>query len=105
MTEHEAKGSIEELVEAYQTARSAYMAEQYLDELVARSTLDNYLAIIHQMKQHAKFHELDLSLYINDIAKPEFSGLMEVITELRKTFKDKDALEDLEEAAAKIRQP
>ena len=90
------------LVIGYQSARSAYIAEQYLDALVAKSTPENFEAIIEQMHLHPKVTELDYSMYICDIASPDFKGLLPIIAEFRKSFKDKDAIEDLDDAEVKI---
>ena len=90
------------LVTAYLNQRSPYIKEQYLDLLAEKSTTENFLPIIRQMQEDPKLHELELSMYINEIARPDFVELMPIIAELRTTFKDKDALEDMDEAEAKI---
>ena len=94
--------SIQGLTRAYLNERDVYTAEKLLDKLVADTNTDNLTAILETMKMDPNLHELDLSLFINGVASPDLPQLTEVINELRKTFKDHDALEDLDEAEKKI---
>jgi len=93
----------EALVLAYLNERSVFLREEYLDLLAARTTVENFQMVLAVMKADPDTTELDVSLYINEIAKPEFQEFLPLIADLRKSFKDPDSLEDLDEAEAKIR--
>lgn len=94
--------SIDQLVEAYLTERTVLLKEEILDELARITTADNFRLVIEKLKQRDDLHELEMSLYIVEIARPELTGLADIIMQLKASYKDSDALEDLEEAMAKI---
>ena len=65
--------------------------------------ITNYLQIINYIEnKEVKKTELDLSMYIVEIAKKEYSELVPIIQQKLTVFKDKDAIEDLEIALKKI---
>jgi len=94
---------IKKLIDFYLTTKIVFYFDEALEKLVDQTTKDNYLAITNYIIncEHPTT-ELDLSLYICQIAKPEYKELTQIINEKLKTFEDKDAIEDLEDALKKI---
>ena len=94
---------IKKLIDFYLTTSEVFYFEEVLDKIVALTTKDNYLEITNYIINctHTT-SELDLSIYINEIAKPEYYGLTQIINNKLKTFTDTDAIEDLEDALKKI---
>ena len=94
---------IKKLIDFYLTTSEVFYFEEVLDKIVGLTTKDNYLEITNYMinSEHNP-SELDLSIYLHEIAKPEYNGLIKIINTKLKTFKDIDAIEDLEEALHKI---
>ena len=94
---------LQNLIDYYLTTRNVYGAEDALEKLVELTTKDNYLKIINYIDTHeSNKHELDLSMYIVEIANKEYQDLIPIINTKLKIFTDNDAVEDLEDALKKI---
>lgn len=92
----------DELIETYLTHRSVFIIEQALEKLVEITNTKNYIEVIHKIERFPKSTEIDISMYINDIAKFNFSELIPIIENRLKVYKDEEAVEELEEAFTKI---
>lgn len=94
---------IKKLVDFYLTTKEVFYFEEVLDKIVGLTTEDNYLEITNYIIncEHPT-SELDVSIYICEIAKPAYKGLTQIINTKLKNFKDTDAIEDLEDALKKI---
>ncbi|NVK53010.1 MAG: hypothetical protein HWD85_08750 [Flavobacteriaceae bacterium] len=94
---------IENLIDHYLTTRNVYGAEDALEKMVELTTRENYLHIINYIEnKDVKKHELDLSMYIVEIACKEYQDLIPIINSKLKEYSDNDAIEDLENALKKI---
>ena len=94
---------IKSLIDFYLTTEVVVNFEDALDKLVSLTTKDNYLQIIDYIENcDAKTSELDLSMYIVEIANKEYQELIPIINSKLNKFIDKDAIEDLEVALKKI---
>jgi hypothetical protein len=94
---------IKSLIDFYLTTQVVINFEDALDKLVGLTTEDNYLEITNYIIDcDHPTSELDLSIYICEIAKPVKKGLTQIINTKLKTFKDNDAIECLEDALKKI---
>ncbi len=98
------KSTIESLIDLYLTQKQVYAVEEALKRLVALTTGNNYLNIVNMIIDYQKpATELDLSKYLVEIANPNYHDLLPIIQKKLNLFKDKDAIEDLEEAIKKIK--
>ncbi len=95
---------MDELINYYLTDSSVDLVEIALERLVANTSPSNYLSIISKIEKHSNATELDLSMYIFDIAQPSYIDLITIIHEKLITFKDVDAIDDLKNALQKINQ-
>ena len=86
---------IEQLVSTFLENENESIVLLALGKLVETSTEDNYHEIIDFIEQHPSTSELDLSMYIHDIAIKGFKGLDSEISKLKVKFTDPDAIEDL----------
>ena len=86
---------VEQLVSTYLENENESNVLLALENLAGLSTQDNYQAIIELIEQHPAASELDLSMYIHDIAVKQFKDLKSEISKLKSKFKDPDAIEDL----------
>ena len=94
---------IKKLIDYYLTSRNVYGAEDALEKMVDLTTKENYFLIIDYIeKKEVKKHELDLSMYIVEIACKDYTKLTPIINNKLKEYSDKDAIEDLENALIKI---
>lgn len=94
---------LENLIDHYLTTRNVYGAEDALEKMVALTTKENYLKIINYIEnKNVKKHELDLSMYIVEIARKEYQDLIPIINSKLEKYSDNDAIEDLENALKKI---
>ena len=98
------KKEIALIVDYYLTSRNVYDVEEALDKLVSLTTNDNYQYIIQYIETNTSNikHELDLSMYLVEIANKEYQQLIPIIQNKLKTYTDKDAIEDLENALVKM---
>ena len=91
------------IVDEYLTNRDVYSVEIALQKIVRLTTKENYMDIVHYINTHKNAtQELDLTMYLNDIACKEYLDLEIIITDKLKTYRDKDAIDDLEKALKKI---
>ena len=94
---------MKDLIDYYLTSRNVYGTEDALEKMVKLTNKDNYLSMIeHIEKSEAKKHELDLSMYLVEIACKEYQDLIPIIKSKLKTYNDNDAIEDLVDALKKI---
>lgn len=95
---------IQNLIDYYLTTRNIYGAEDALEKMVELTTKENYLQIINYIEnKDVKKHELDLSMYLVEIACKEYQDLIPIINSKLETYSDNDAIEDLENALKKIK--
>lgn len=95
--------NIKGLIDFYLTTEHVFNYDLALEKLVSHTNTENYMAIINYIITHeSQPTELDLSLYIADIAKKEYTDLIPVIQEKLAVFEDPDAIEELEEALRKM---
>lgn len=93
----------QQLIDYYLTTRYVYGIEEALKKLVDLTTKENYLQITKYIAdKNVKKSELNLSMFIVEIACKDYQELIPIINNNLKIFKDKDAIEDLEEALQKI---
>lgn len=69
-----------------------------LEKIATQTNESNYMENINILIDHPNSSELEVALYISEIASPEFKELNGVIKTLLKTYKDQDSIEELEEA-------
>lgn len=94
---------LKSLIDYYLTSRNVYGVEDALKKMVEHTTKENYLFIIdHIEKKEVKKHDLDLSMYIVEIACKEYQELIPIIKNKLNVYTDNDAIEDLENALKKI---
>jgi len=93
---------LDQLIELYVSTRDPSTFEEILEQLVSRTNEQNYLKITKSIENQANCSELDLSMYLYDIAIPKYTELIPIIKAKLKTFQDKDAIEDLKEALINI---
>lgn len=94
---------LENLIDYYLTTRNVYGAEDALEKMVALTTKENYLEIVKYIEnKDVKKHELDLSMYLVEIACKEYQDLIPIINSKLEKYSDNDAIEDLENALKKI---
>ncbi|SDW50502.1 hypothetical protein SAMN05444411_101875 [Lutibacter oricola] len=93
---------MDELIEEYLTNHSVFLVEMALEKLVAKTTEANYLEIISKIEKFPNSTEIDVAMYIHDIAKPNYVDLKLNIQLKKLAFKDKDAIEELDFALLKI---
>lgn len=90
--------SLDPLITAYLNERVILLKEELLEKLVSMTNAENYRHIVEFMLAEPKTHELEVSMYMLDIATFKLPGLKKLIEKLLTEFKDTDALEDLQEA-------
>ena len=90
--------SLIDLVKFYLTTKEVVSFETVLDKMASQTTSNNYLNTINYMDSFPNSTELDFSMYINEIASPEFIDLEKIIKAKLKVFEDIDAIHDLEMA-------
>lgn len=91
------------IADHYLTNKEIYSVERALNDLIKLTTDENYMDIVRYINNHINTtHELDLTMYIVEIASIKTPGLEVIIQEKLKTYTDKDAIEDLQEALIKI---
>jgi hypothetical protein len=95
---------IDELIKLYLNSSDPSIYEELLLLLAAKTNEYNYLSIVEFMENQPNCSELDLAMYILEISCPEFIKLIPAINEKLLVFKDKDAMEDLVEALAIMRE-
>ena len=95
---------MDELINYYLEESSVDLVEIALERLVSQTNVENYLEIISSIEKHPESTELDMSMYITDIAKPAFTSLAPVINGYLNSFTDVDAIEDLNEAMNKLKE-
>lgn len=93
---------IEELIHSYLNSFSVVIVEMALEKLILHTDNSNYLEIISIIEMGINVSELDLSMYISGIASPDYKELINIIDDKLTCFKDKDAINDLNEALAKV---
>ena len=94
---------IEECIKFYLTSRDVYTVEKVFNELVRITTPENYMHIVNSIDRHKNAtHELDLSTYIAEIASNKYPKLETIIHDKLKTYTDKDAIDDLQNALKKL---
>ena len=94
---------LNDLIDIYLTNKEVILFENALDKIVNSTTHDNYLKIIEIIDKSPHSTELDLSMYINKIANPDFLELERIIHKKLKIFIDIDAIYDLQIALKKIK--
>ena len=92
-----------DLIDIYLGTKELVLFENVLDKIVNSTTQDNYLKIIKIIDESPNSSELDLSMYINRIANPDFLELESIIHKKLKIFIDIDAIYDLQMAFKKIK--
>ena len=92
-----------DLIDIYLGTKELVLFENVLDKIVNSTTQDNYLKIIKIIDELPNSSELDLSMYINRIANPDFLELESIIHKKLKIFIDIDAIYDLQMAFKKIK--
>ena len=92
-----------DLIDIYLGTKELVLFENVLDKIVNSTTQDNYLKIIKIIDESPNSSELDLSMYINKIANPDFLELERIIHKKLKIFIDIDAIYDLQMAFKKIK--
>lgn len=95
--------NLKELINFYITAKEVTSYETALNKLVLLTQIDNYLEITKTIDTHPNATELDLSMYLNEIATPAYSLLIPIINTKLALFEDIDAIHDLEVALNKIK--
>ena len=94
---------LKNLIDYYLTSRNVYGAEDALGKIIELTHKENYLSIIEYIElSKTQKHELDLSMYLVEIACKEYKELIPIINSKLKKYTDKDAIEDLEDALIKI---
>jgi hypothetical protein len=94
---------IASIIDYYLTSRNVYGTEDALNKMVELTTKENHLQIIDYIEdKNVKKHELDLSMYLVEIACKEYQELIPIISNKLNQYTDKDAIEDLENALLKI---
>lgn len=94
---------IKKLIDFYLTTEHVYSFEAALEKLVSYTNTENYMDITNYILDHTvKVSELDISMYIVEIANKYTVHLLPIITEKLESFTDKDAIEDLQEASNRI---
>ena len=94
---------MDELINYYLTESSVDLIEIALERLVRNTNEENYLVVISSIENHTESTELDMAMFINDVANPNFASLETVINGYLKFFTDADAIEELNEALGKIK--
>lgn len=86
------------------TSKNVYGTEDALQKMVELTTKENYLQVVNYIdsKDDIKKHELDLSMYITEIACKEYQELIPIIKKKLHEYIDRDAVEDLENALIKL---
>ncbi|PHR69403.1 MAG: hypothetical protein COA67_10545 [Lutibacter sp.] len=95
---------MDKLINYYMTKTSVDLTEIALERLVYMTNASNYLLIISKIENFPNVSELDLSMYIVEIAQPNYINLITLIHQKLITFKDIDAIDDLNSALQKIKQ-
>ena len=93
---------MDKLIETYLTERSVTLVEKALEKLVLKTNASNYLEVISKIENYPTSSEIDVAMYIHDIANPHFSELLNIINLKRLIFTDKEAIEELDFAMLKI---
>ena len=89
---------MDELINYYILESSIDLVEIALKRLVDKTTTANFQTILSKVEAHPKATELDVAMYINDIA-PSVSPVLEEIIKMRiRTFKDPEAIDELTSA-------
>lgn len=93
----------DQMVNEYVEARVVTSAETLLELLASITTKDNYMEFTCKIDAHPVSSELDLLMYIYLIADERYTGLKKFIETKLQSFKDADAIEDLNNALKKIK--
>jgi hypothetical protein len=94
---------LKDLIDYYLTSRNIYGTEDALHKMVELTSKENYLLIINYIeKSEVLKHELDLSMYLFEIASKEYQDLIPILKRKLKVYKDKDAIEDIKKALLKV---
>lgn len=93
---------LDDLIETYVNSRVVFILELALEKLIDYTNPYNYESTIRSIQDHPNSSELDLSMYILEIANPQYSSLTRIIQSLLETFNDKNAIEDLEKVIFKL---
>ena len=91
------------IIDYYMTYRWAENIELTLEKLVEVTNTTNYIEIVTKLEKYSNYTELDISMYIHEIANPSYADLVGIINSRLKIYKDKDAIEDLNLALKKIK--
>jgi hypothetical protein len=71
--------ALNELVEFYVSTWVVIHKEDALDKLVLLTNGNNYMKIVTAIENHDNSSELELSMYIHEIAAPEYGELLPII--------------------------
>ena len=94
---------IKKLIDIYLTNKDVYTVEKVLDDIVKRTNSGNYMDIVYYMDDHKNAtHELDLTIYISEIASIRYPQLEKIIKEKLENYNDPHVLEDLKSSLKKL---
>ena len=93
---------LDKLIQFYIETSEVYSFEMALKKMSDATTNDNYNYIVDKIDNHPQSSELDLSMYLYEIASPVYSDLEMIIRKKLQTFQDHDAIEDLEGSLVRI---
>lgn len=93
---------LDDLILFYIMTRVVDSKEMALERLVSLTDESNYDHIVSEIKNNKYSSELDLSMYIREIATKPFSGLKKVIKNLLLNYRDKSAIQDLQYSLVKV---
>lgn len=89
---------INELIDYYLTSKVVFTQEEVFNKLVLLSSENNYKKIISKLENYSNDTEIETTIYLIEIANKKFIGFKEILQEKLKTYTNKDAIENLNEA-------
>lgn len=93
---------IQKIILAYCTSRDVYTAERALDELVERTTPQNFLNIIQQIEETPGAIEFDATIYMLELIAEKQYDLTNLIHQKLQQYTTQNALDDLKEGLTLI---
>lgn len=101
MKPQEAK-KLMEIITGYLTTRDVYLQERALEDLVAETRAENVIFIASTMLAHPNACMGFFSLYAEQVARPGYHELADIIRELLVNTSDTCVIEDFNMALQKI---
>ena len=95
---------IKNIILAYCTSRDVYTAERALDDLVAKTTPENYLEIIRQIENTPGAIEFDVTIYMLELITEKDYDLSTLVHERLQQYSEQNAIEDLQEALTLLKE-